>query len=440
MYFMTFYAPPMFSWWGKGFLESIGQRWVLAASIILVIGVLLDKRPMPRIANRHVKLVFYLLLIYCFNATLVHYLLADTPERSIVTMIRSWKHVGLFLVLCTAIRDKWDFKLMLYCLMLGGLFVGVEVCFRDAGRIFKGRLEGVALGSAGDANFLSQIMSLSIIPAGYFVVCGRWRERLVALATCGLLVEVIQKSGSRAMFVSVFVGAAALLVRARGRARMWAAGGLVLSVCALFLVAGDYEQEFLIKRLESIFVSTEDRDRSAASRLEMHEPALKMIADYPLGSGGEAAFKSRRGLRYIPHIFDHYMAVHNGYLDIAASWGIQGLLLILAAVFLSWQALARAMKSAYRGGDFSEGFQACCLEAMLVVLVVSTLFISSLRGEWFIWWMVLALKQQDLREDAEAAGNTESSDHLQDEDEYPEDGSDDDCPQQTEGAEPVTVS
>ena len=74
-----------------------------------------------------------------------------------------------------------------------------------------------------------------------------------------------------------------------------------------------------------------------------------MIGDHPLGAGGGAAFVSPLGISYLARIGIFVpRSVHNGYLDIAASWGIHGFLLYLGAIGTAWWQVRKGIKAAHR--------------------------------------------------------------------------------------------
>ena len=144
---------------------------------------------------------------------------------------------------------------------------------------------------------------------------------------------------------------------------------------------------------------------------------MEMVADYPLGSGGHAAFASPRGMTYITHIRqDEYRSVHNGYINIMAGWGVQGFALLIAAHLAgSWTLVLTMWRNRYQVPD-THTFLGACLIAALVGQLVCTIFGDYLDGEWFFWLVVLGLAYSDIdashEEDSEAAHASLESDPL----------------------------
>jgi O-antigen ligase len=390
LYLLTFYALPTNWWWGEGALSTIGERWALGAGIVFLVGVLIDGRTKWPWADAKLRPIAWLIAGYAVNATLVHFLLAADAERSYENLVRVWKFSLFLLLVLSAIQDRFDFKLAMYAIVVGGLYLGYEAYFNGAGRMRHGRLEGLPLGSASDANFLSSILSLSLIFAGYFVLFGRKLEKLLGLVSCALVLDVILKSMSRGTTLALMAGGGVLLFRSSGRTRAYALAAVTLGCLAALLVMGDYERGKFFDRFSTIFAPAEERDVAATSRLLFWQRALRMIAEHPMGSGGEAAFKSALGHSYVADLTSERRAVHNGYLDIAASWGIQGLVLLGTAIWLAARRLRAATAAARHNGPADDSFLAACLEAAIVVLLVAAMFLSSLRGEWTFWWVGLA--------------------------------------------------
>jgi len=277
---------------------------------------------------------------------------------------------------------------MIYSILGGALYLGYEFVLNERGGFHEGRMM-YRLYNIGDENYLAGLLSLAAVLGGYLLLMGKRLEKLFALVTLPLVLDVILRCNSRGAFLALIAGAGWLLIRARGPIRRYALLGIALAGIGAYFLMGDPE---IMERFASIFVSSEERDSSAQSRIGLWTQGVRMVADYPLGSGGEAAFKSDRGRKYLQEIGRWtYFAVHNGYIDIAASWGIQGFLLYMTIIFLCWQRLRRATLAARAKGDRKLSFMGICLETALVTQLGAAMFISSLDGEWFFWWMALAL-------------------------------------------------
>lgn len=389
LYFLTFYMSPHFWWWGKVISQTFGDRINLVAAIIFAISVFMNlKGPGGALQKRQASLLWFL-LFYAINATFVHFFLAANPPRSLNGLILVWKQLFLVFLMVQAIRTRRDFNLIIATILLGSLYIGLEAVLNDRGHFTAGRLEGLRLAGVGDSNYMAGLLALMVPLAGGWLFVGSRSQKLLAFLTLLFGVEVILRCNSRGGFLALIIGGVYLVLAASGRARRLAIYGVGLGCIAAFFMINN---EVIIERFLTVFAKKEERDGSAQSRLDYAKAAGKMIADYPLGSGAEAAFKSNRGYKYIRPLGEQgQKAVHNGYADIAAAWGIQGALIYGLVLFKCLSLLRSARKRAQKQGDASTTFMGVCLESAIITQLIACAFLSSLDGEWFFWCFALAI-------------------------------------------------
>jgi hypothetical protein len=110
-----------------------------------------------------------------------------------------------------------------------------------------------------------------------------------------------------------------------------------------------------------------------------------MIADYPLGAGGNG-FSEGHGWRYLWGNSEvGTRAVHNGFITEMASWGIQGFVLFMALLAVVWQALLKGRRFALEKGDATSILVLACLGASLAAWMMSSVFGDYLDDEWGFW-------------------------------------------------------
>ena len=97
--------------------------------------------------------------------------------------------------------------------------------------------------------------------------------------------------------------------------------------------------------------------------------------------------------------------VHNSYLEILAENGILALTCFLAFLAITWRLLSDAVKRARAEGDVRRTRLATALQATMVVVVVSSLFISAqvLIPFWLIGGLATAVAVTDRPEPAAVA-------------------------------------
>ena len=397
-YMLTFYAPPQYWWWGEGLLNSLPVRWNLVAALIVVGAVVANWKARPQLRTSD-RWFLWLMGIYVVNAFFVNWFLANLPEESAKHFDLVWKSVGLALVMRLCIWERDDLHILLFTIVLLSAFIGFQVVVNDAGTSVKGRLEGLQFPGASGSNGIAAVLCMSFPLIGYFVIANPFPySRIAAVLSAPLVLDTILRCNSRGAYLGAAAGGICLVLMARGKARKYA--GLIL-VAGAFAFCIQAQNSRIWERLFSVAASAEERDYSAQGRIELWIAGLNMIGDYPLGSGGRAAFVSPRGMEYIEHLpYDEYRAIHNGYLNIMAGWGVQGFLLLAAGLLIASLALVRAIWLHSSLEDDAGTFLGAAIFAALVSQAVITTFGDYLDGEWFIWLAVFGLGYAQLAEDS----------------------------------------
>ena len=378
-YLQTVFAAPAFWWWGKS-VPSLGLfSWSLYLGIFVLISVFLNPDTKTDRSTGAEKICFLCLLLASLNVVIVHFFLANAPSVSYRNADIFWKTSLILFLLYRCIRNLDDLSLILGCIFSGCAFIGYQVVFADQGYIHKGRLEGISIPGASDSNLISGILLIGLLIGGYFTISEArlWIKGYFIIGSV-LILETLLRNNSRGAYLSLGLAGLAFLIFSTGKARRMALQGAFLGAIAILLMA---KNQAIWDRFFSTFANEEERDGSAQSRLDYWSAAMDMISSYPLGSGGEAAFMSPRGMSFISHINNQPRAVHNGYLDIAAGWGVQGFLLFAVATSLCFGSVVYTS----RLSKLNKDVQVTLLCALLISIGVSQLsvgiFLSSLDCE-----------------------------------------------------------
>jgi putative inorganic carbon (hco3(-)) transporter len=379
---LVFFANPVFWWFGSGLLTSLTMRWSLVASLLLAVANFTTWKDRPQLTSPDRKFL-WLLLLMALNGLAVNSLLADYPIESDKVFDILWKGCLSSGLLYLSIRSRRDLEILMFGLVLGCGFVGYQIVLSGAGSIEGGRLEGIRFAGAQGSNGAAAVLSLGLVLTGYFVISMRNRiQMIISLALAPLILESILRCNSRGSYLGLIGAGIAVLIFSKGPARKRAAALCLIGAVAILVLAGN---QAIWNRFDSIFAESAERDNSASERLEYWEAAIKMIADYPLGSGGESAFASPRGVKYIAHFRPEFRSVHNGPLDIAAGWGIQGLVLLMSILILAVYNGWSTSKQYIREGEVYWAFLGSILVAALIGQLICCIFTSVLDGEWFLW-------------------------------------------------------
>lgn len=392
-YLLTFYAAPQFWWWGAS-ITSLPIRWNLVTALSLALYAFLvpsEKRRLGPIDT------FFLMCLglYIVNAFIVNSVLADNPIRSAMEFDNLWKGAMLALVLRFVVSDIKGLNTVLFTILILSAYIAYEVYFNGAGEMIQGRLEGLRFPGAFASNGTAILISMCLPFVAYFFIINPVPySRFVAFLAAPFILNLLLLCNSRGTYLGTAAGGMMLIFFARGAARKYSIYMALAGVAAFFFLARDAQ---IWERLFSIAASAEEREASAQSRIDYTLAALRMIQDYPLGSGGGAAFHSDRGFSYIkPLGLTEYRAAHNGYMNIMAGWGIQGFSLLIMAVGSSFFALVGSLRRLDPIRHTKVTFLGACVMASIFGQLVSTCFGDYLDGEWFLWLATLAVSLSSI--------------------------------------------
>lgn len=392
LYMMTFFSAPHLWWWGS---DLPSMRYSLIAGV-LIIGALVFQRALSpgdlgqRFSRTHIAAIGM-----AANATFVHFVLASYPSISVDNYVELMKYVLLFFLMWSAIRSKDDLRIVVMAIAIGAGYIGYEATINERGSFVGSRLEGIGAPAADTSNSLASVLLLSLPLVGSLVVASKWRHKITAVVTGPLVLNVVLLCNSRGAFLGLIGAGASVLLMSRGATRKQAFKALALGGLTLFLLLGDPK---IIDRFATTFVGSQDRDASAAGRLQFWQAGLMMLNDYPLGDGG-GSFKFVRGRHYVTQVTGEDMAersLHNGYLTEATEWGIQGLLLRLFFIGGACAYAYRASVSCRKAERANDALVGICFIAALIGFLIATIFGSFLTNEWSYWIVALLVRYGDL--------------------------------------------
>ena len=424
-YVLTFYNAPNLWWWGKDGLLATTNRWSLYTGIVMILGIVINSYKARSLLGTD-RFVLLLLALYTLNCTLVHFLLADFPLISYGEWDLLWKTMLIAILFRFAIHNVEDLNWILATSIICCGYIGYEIVLNDAGKSIKGRLEGISFPGASGSNGAAAIMSMVFPFIAYLVICKPFKyARWIGVLCVPLVLDSVLRFNSRGAFLGMIVSGVILLLMARGKSRRDALIAVFFGVLAFLYQAQDPK---IWERFFSIAATEEGRaeDLSAVHRVESWKAGLQMIADYPLGSGGRSAFVSPRGNRYITHLgYDELRSVHNGYISIAAGWGVQGFALVTLAFLIAMGRTWLAIKYFQQMGNEKMVFLGAAILSAFFGQATTAVFGDYYDGEWFIWLVIYGLvystfewsEQERLTEEQEAMER-----EIEDQDDQPIEG------------------
>jgi O-antigen ligase len=391
-YMMTFFAAPHLWWWGDDLPEL---RYAGISGLVLLLSVLFHRSQSTEDHGHRFSTVHKAAIAMAINATFVHFAIASRPDVSVDNYVELLKLVLFVFTMWAAIQDRRDFRIVMMSIAIGAAYIGYEITFNERGYFDGGRLEGVGAPGAESSNSLANVMLLSLPLIGSLFINGNVKQKLTALAAAPLALNVILLCNSRGGFLGLIGTAVSFLIVARGPTRKKAIKTLAVSGVVLYVLLGDPQ---ILERFSTTFAGSEERDESAASRLQFWQAGLLMLKDYPLGDGG-GSFKYIHGGKYLSQVVGQDAedrSLHNGYLTEATEWGIQGL--VIRLIFLG-AALAAAFRTSNRcrlDGRAEDALLGICMIVAALGYLIHCFFGSFISNEWGYWIAVILVRYAEL--------------------------------------------
>lgn len=394
-YMLTFFAAPQLWWWGRDLPDL---RFALIAGFVLLASVVLHSSQAAGRQSDSARATSVVGLAMIVNATFVHFALATVPAISFDGYVELVKFVLLYFLLAAAIQDKRDMRIVLVTLAVGAAYIGYEIWYNERGNFRAGRLEGVGAPGADTANALASMLLLVLPLIGSLFIDGKTWQKALVIVAAPLVLNVVILCNSRGAFLGLIGGGVVFLFLARGPTRKKALRVLALGGLALYLLLGDPE---ILDRFSTTFVGAEERDRSAASRIEFWKAGLAMLQDYPLGAGGDA-FKYVHANKYLAQVGSDQTArsIHNGYLTEATDWGVQGLVLKLFFIGTAIAAAYRTIERCRAAGRLDDALVGVSFIVAVASFLIICMFGSYLSSEWAFWIVAFLVRYSELYAEA----------------------------------------
>jgi O-antigen ligase len=395
-YFQTFFAAPMFWWWGD---DLPALRYALWAGCLLLATVsMAPASAIPNLpATDKVRNASIAMLV---NATLVHIVLAADSKISLEVITEFYKYVLLYFLISSAIKDRADLHRAIAVIALGAGYIGWEVTINERGTFNGSRLEGVGAPAAQTSNSLANVMLVALPLAGSLFLQKSWKWKTVAIVASPLILNVLLLCNSRGAFLGLIGTGATFVLAARGKTRKRALQTMALGGVALFFLLGDPD---ILNRFVTTFTGSEARDSSAASRVTFWTAGLALLNDHPLGAGG-GAFKFALGSKYLSELSGvadaESRSLHNGYLTEATDWGIQGLLLKLFVFVVAIVIAYRTLEKCRREERLLDALLGLCLVTTAIGYLIHCFFGAFLDHEWGHWILALLVRYGALYKEA----------------------------------------
>lgn len=270
-------------------------------------------------------------------------LFSGLPVGNLVTMLSTWLLLVVFyFTLGRSLLNRRDVEWFLAAVGLGAVFVSITGLL---GLGFQtSSMQGDRIGGlGGNSNELALNILLGLAIAGYFVSTVRGGfARLFWIAGVPIMVAGLIGTLSRSGMLALVVMGVMWMTRFRRFDTLKYSLPAIVVAIGIALVAPPQ----LTERLETLDPDKIGTDTSVESRLNYLPYAIGAFASNPVwGTGmfGSQVYAQRESKGRVGS-----NTIHNIFLQVAADFGLLGLIPMLAIVWISWSDLSRCWATSRR--------------------------------------------------------------------------------------------
>ena len=380
-YLFTYNINPVSQWWGIT-LVRWGVRYSLLLAVATGLGIIFQRSKLKfnkLFESQEILLIVFLGIIW------LSILLGFGFNQAESNAVKMAKVVIVLLMASHIITDIKRYEIMIWTLILAGLYLGYETYIAPGWMFHGARLDyGVGGSDFSEGNFLGAHFAMLLPFIGIMFLKGGWKTKAICLASGVFVVNSIILCRSRGVFLGIIAGViAAVVFSVPGyRRKILAVVGIGLVGAILLTDPGFWT------RMEHIDVNVSQMDTSSQGRILAWKTALSMSLDHPLGVG-EGNFKSYVG-RYNREIAGK--DTHNTFLRCLAELGFQGafvFLLLIGNAFRIVFLLKKDIALLPDKKDFMWHIYA--LKVALITYLVAGMFITHTYVEEFYWLLMFPL-------------------------------------------------
>jgi len=377
-YLATYCVSPPGKWWGE-FLYRMDIHYGQIIFLTIMVGAVIHRRRLKfkkYLVNQEILLILFLGIIWLSIPLGLGFNSEDTNA------IKMTKVVIIILMASHIITDFKKYEIMLWALIIAGLYLGVETYQAPDWTFAGGRLDrGIGGSDFAEGNFLGAHYAMLLPFIGVMFLKGGWKSKIICLLSGVFVTNSIILCRSRGVFLAIIAGVfAAILFALPGKRLKIMTGMTILIVGSFFITDPGFWS-----RMGEIKYNEAQMDLPSRGRMRAWEAAFSMAADHPLGIG-EANFTRVVG-SYNESMTG--MDTHNTFLRCLAELGVQGLfiyLLLIVNAFNTLRKLRTRVKGLSNEADFL--WQIYGLTVSMVVFICCGFFITHTYIEELYWLLM----------------------------------------------------
>jgi O-antigen ligase len=377
---------PERQWWHAP-LSGFDLRYSFWLAVVSAVSIFINHKKLNygKILTNHEHIILLFVAVIWiadfFSAgTVGRYESADHPT------IKMLKITFFLFMLSHVVTDRKKLKIVTWSLVLFSLLLGLQAYEVPWRSFAQGRLESVGGADFSDANRFGGFMAAMLFIIGcQFLNSSRIRDRALLFLAGGFTANAVILTRSRGALLGLAVGMLVAFIFSSPRHRKIIVVGLLAAGLGIAYLSDD---TFLERSSTIVVESSDERDASASSRLEIWKGGLKMLKAHPLLGVGPGNFYQYIG-SYQP--LHPGRDAHNTLVRCAGELGLVGSFVFVYLVFNAFRILRQCIRDASLfppevEKDFqlmSLGYMAA-LFAMLGYGMTGTLIYTE-----YLWWMLI---------------------------------------------------
>lgn len=327
------------------------------------------------------------IVLFMFIWLILSVLRATDVEAALVSIATFAQLIFFYFVFKTIVDTEAQLQSVLKVTVLAGIGVAIFSILNDSGSLDS--LQEVVLservtGSSNDPNKFAMGL-IFILPISIYLFLTKQKMYLIAIVLFLFLLFGTLSRGGYAALAIVIILSIVQVVKSAPKGLVYSLS--ILSILATLFVVLNQENK-ISKRVESV---QHHQEGSIKTRLELLQVAVDMGMKNPVFGVGVNNFRANS--QFYGNQQHYERDAHNGFLEVFATLGIPGFLLLIGLIYFSLKDITRFQKvlNDKRGNQLNQQgdlFLAIFIRISFVGFLVTAFFLSLLAQKLF--WTLIA--------------------------------------------------
>jgi len=384
LYQMVYFLNPENRWWSHT-MPSFGYSMVTV--LVLFFTFIINKKEYVRnnlSKNPQFKWLVMLLIVYWLT-----YFVAVAPVLHKQAMIDFLKMLLVLSIAYKILDTKKKLEWSMLAYIVGSAYIGYEAFV--TGRDWQGRVEGIGLIDAPEANGTAAAIIASLPLMVYFFWWGNKKIKFALLIFGPVIINGLVLINSRGAFLGGIAGVAIFMwsmIFSKLKTKYQRSVAIGLLVVGLAGTLSLIDEAFLDRM--TTLTNVEDESASGSHRYRFWLATFDLIQDNPFGVGAQGY--EILSQEYLPEeFFMHGLerkAVHSIWFQALAEVGWLGVTLFIAVIISSLRSIRAIKKKCLENDDLSTFYLSQALFSAFIGLLITSSFINQFRVQ-IIYWCIL---------------------------------------------------